>query len=44
MSKKLSAQKLDEMIEEATVDCYDEEEATAGIFTIVIPHNLGRNS
>ena len=35
MSKKLSAQKLDEMIEEATVDCYDEEEAAVGIFTMV---------
>ena len=45
MSKKLSAQKLDEMIELATVDRYDEEEAAVGIFTMVeenlhLPFNL----
>ncbi|MBD3183753.1 hypothetical protein GF312_15795 [Candidatus Poribacteria bacterium] len=37
--KKLSEKELDEMIEEATVDCYNEDEAFAGIL-VTIEDNL----
>jgi hypothetical protein len=32
-SGKVSAARLDEMIEEATVDCYNESEQAIGLFT-----------
>ena len=35
---KLSARKLDKMIEEATVDCYDELEQASGFFTMIEDH------
>ena len=35
---KLSARKLDKMIEEATVDCYDEMEQVSGFFTMIEDH------
>jgi len=30
-----NARKLDEMIEEATVDCYDETEQASGLYTMI---------
>jgi hypothetical protein len=33
--RKISAAKLDEMIEEATVDAYGESEQTVGFFTML---------
>lgn len=30
-----STQRLRELIEEATVDCYDEEEQATGLFTMI---------
>jgi hypothetical protein len=33
--KKLSAARLDEMIEEATMDCYNESEQATGLFTAI---------
>ena len=35
---KLSARKLDKMIEEATVDCYDELEQASGFYTMIEDH------
>jgi Calcium binding len=35
---KLSARRLDKMIEEATVDCYDESEQTSGFYTMIEDH------
>lgn len=35
---KLSARKLDKMIEEATVDCYDEREQASGFYTMIEDH------
>ena len=35
MPKKLSEEQLDALIEEATVDCYDDYEARAGFFTVL---------
>jgi len=35
---KLSARKLDKMIEEATVDCYDEQEQASGFYTMIEDH------
>jgi Calcium binding len=35
MDMKLSARKLDKMIKEATVDCYDEMEQASGFFTMI---------
>jgi uncharacterized protein (UPF0262 family) len=32
---KVSAARLDEMIEEATVDCYNESEKATGLFTLL---------
>ena len=34
----LSARKLDKMIEEATVDCYDELEQASGFYTMIEDH------
>ena len=34
----LSARKLDKMIKEATVDCYDELEQASGFFTMIEDH------
>jgi hypothetical protein len=34
----LSAKKLDKMIEEATVDCYDEGEQASGFYTMIEDH------
>ena len=34
-SKVASPQQLDKMIEEATVDCYDEQEQASGFFTMI---------
>jgi len=33
--EKVSAARLDEMIEEATVDCYNESEQATGLFTAI---------
>jgi hypothetical protein len=33
-----SASRLDELIEEATIDCYDREEQVAGLFTMLEDH------
>jgi len=30
-----SARQLDELVEEATVDCYNEEEQASGFFTMI---------
>ena len=38
MDMKLSARKLDKMIEEATVDCYDEMEQVSGFFAMIEDH------
>jgi hypothetical protein len=38
MDMNLSARKLDKMIEEATVDCYDELEQASGFFTMIEDH------
>jgi hypothetical protein len=38
MDTDLSARKLDKMIEEATVDCYDELEQASGIYTMIEDH------
>jgi len=38
MDMKLSARKLDKMIEEATVDCYDELEQASGFYTMIEDH------
>ncbi len=38
MDMKLSARKLDKMIEEATVDCYDEREQASGFYTMIEDH------
>jgi hypothetical protein len=32
---KLSRKQLDALVEEATVDCYDEDEQLAGLFTMI---------
>ena len=34
-SKRLSKARLDEMVEEATVDCYDESEQVTGLYTMI---------
>jgi hypothetical protein len=34
----LRARKLDKMIKEATVDCYDEMEQASGFFTVIEDH------
>jgi len=38
MDMDLSARKLDKMIEEATVDCYDELEQASGFYTMIEDH------
>lgn len=38
MDTDLSARKLDKMIEEATVDCYDELEQASGFYTMIEDH------
>src|SRR4249920_147973 len=38
MDMNLSARKLDKMIEEATVDCYDELEQASGFYTMIEDH------
>ena len=38
MDMNLSARKLDKMIKEATVDCYDELEQASGFFTMIEDH------
>jgi hypothetical protein len=38
MDMDLSAKKLDKMIEEATVDCYDELEQASGFYTMIEDH------
>jgi hypothetical protein len=38
MATDLSAKKLDKMIEEATVDCYDELEQASGFYTMIEDH------
>src|SRR6266567_731951 len=38
MDMDLSARKLDKMIEEATVDCYDELEQAGGFYTMIEDH------
>src|SRR5882672_4746739 len=38
MDMSLSARKLDKMIKEATVDCYDELEQASGFFTMIEDH------
>ena len=38
MDSNLSARKLDKMIEEATVDCYDELEQASGFYTMIEDH------
>src|ERR1039458_3150772 len=38
MDTSLSARKLDKMIEEATVDCYDELEQASGFYTMIEDH------
>jgi hypothetical protein len=38
MNMDLSARKLDKMIEEATVDCYDELEQASGFYTMIEDH------
>ena len=38
MDMNLSARKLDKMIEEATVDCYDELEQASGFHTMIEDH------
>jgi hypothetical protein len=38
MDINLSARKLDKMIKEATVDCYDELEQASGFFTMIEDH------
>jgi hypothetical protein len=38
MGMNLSARKLDKMIEEATVDCYDELEQASGFYTMIEDH------
>jgi len=34
-SKRLSKARLDELVEEATVDCYDESEQVTGLYTMI---------
>ena len=38
MDMNLSVRKLDEMIKEATVDCYDELEQASGFYTMIEDH------
>jgi hypothetical protein len=40
MTRTIAASKrhLKELVEEATVDCYDEEEQTTGLFTMIEEH------
>ena len=38
MGMNLSARKLDKMIEEATVDCYDDLEQASGFYTMIEDH------
>ncbi|MGA8816802.1 MAG: calcium-binding protein [Xanthobacteraceae bacterium] len=38
MATNLSARKLDKMIEEATVDCYDGLEQASGFYTMIEDH------
>ena len=43
MDMDLSARKLDKMIEEATVDCYDELEQASGFYTMMKTTSLFRS-
>ncbi len=35
---RASKQRLEQLIEEATVDCYDDEEQVTGLFTMIEEH------
>ncbi|MCT9083118.1 calcium-binding protein [Streptomyces fulvoviolaceus] len=38
MGKQLSAAQLDELVAQATVDAYDDEEQLTGLFTMIAEH------